>query len=55
MLEGMEAYTLALLTRVMGWTREDVLAFLVGVREEVKDRSIHIYGKCFCVYGQKDE
>lgn len=55
MLEGMEAYTLALFSRVLGWSRQEILGFLVGVREEIMDRSIHIYSKCFVVYAQNDE
>ncbi|RMJ22390.1 Methyltransferase [Aspergillus sp. HF37] len=53
MLEGQETFTLALFTRVLGWSAEEVTVFLADVRKELVDRSIHIYGKFFFVYGQK--
>lgn len=40
---GLEGLSLALLTRGLGWTQEQVLAFLVQVRADLKDRSIHGY------------
>lgn len=55
MLEAMESYSLALFTRVLGWTPEAVQVFLTGVREEIVDRSIHAYVRFHCVYGQKEE
>lgn len=54
-LEGMEAYTMASFTRVLGWHPDEVQAFLVGVRNEMMDRSIHMYCKHYFVYGQKEE
>lgn len=54
-LESLDAWTLALLTRVLGWKPEEVQAFLPGVRQELMDRSLHCYIKCHFVYGQKPE
>jgi hypothetical protein len=54
-LESMESYSLALFTRVLGWKPEEVQVFLAGVRQELMDRSIHIYVKHYFVYGQKEE
>ncbi|KAJ4997483.1 hypothetical protein K4K48_006864 [Colletotrichum sp. SAR 10_66] len=42
-LEAVESSALALFTRVLGWTREEVLVFCAEVRNELKDRSIHAY------------
>lgn len=53
MVEGMESYSLALFIRVLGWTPEEVQAFLAGVRQELVDRSIHAYTKLYFNYGQK--
>ena len=53
MLEALDAYTLALFTRVLGWSTEQVLAFNSEVRKELVDRSLHIYIKFVWVYGQK--
>ena len=54
MIEGMESYSLALFTRVLGWSVEEVQVFFTGVRRELLDRSLHIYTKFFFVYGQKE-
>ncbi|KAL2870374.1 class I SAM-dependent methyltransferase [Aspergillus lucknowensis] len=53
MLEALEAYSLALMTRFLGWTVEDVQVLLVGVRKEVTDRTLHIYSRLYVVYGQR--
>lgn len=54
MLEGMETYTLALLTRAFGWSADEVRIFLSGVREEILNRKLHLYCKLYFVYGQKE-
>ena len=54
-IECMEAYSLALFTRVLGWTHEATQVFFAGVRKELVDRSIHLYAKFYFVYGQKEE
>lgn len=54
-LEGMEAYTMASFTRVLGWHHNEVQTFLVGLRNELMDRSLHLYVKHYFVYGQKEE
>jgi hypothetical protein len=40
---GIEGFSLALFTRVLGWKKEDVDIFLMKVRRDIKDRSIHSY------------
>lgn len=42
-MAGIEPSCLALYTRVLGWTREEVLAFCAGVRNDFKNRNIHAY------------
>ncbi|KAL4864719.1 hypothetical protein BDV12DRAFT_7925 [Aspergillus spectabilis] len=54
MLEALEAYSLALMTRFLGWTVEDVLVLLAGVRKELQDRTLHIYSRLYVVYGQRE-
>lgn len=54
-LEGVEAFTLALFTRVLGWSAEEVQIFMADVRKEATDRSVHAYSKFYFVYGQKPE
>ncbi|TEA12761.1 Secondary metabolism regulator LAE1 [Colletotrichum sidae] len=41
--EGLEAWTMAALTRALGWSPMEVQVFLAEVRKEMKDRSIHHY------------
>ncbi|PLB50929.1 putative methyltransferase, partial [Aspergillus steynii IBT 23096] len=53
MLEALEAYSLALCTRYLGWSVEQVQLLLIGVRKELKDLSLHNYSKLYVVYGQK--
>jgi hypothetical protein len=43
MLNGLEGISMKVLTGYMGWTAEKVRAFLVGVRRDFKDQSIHAY------------
>jgi hypothetical protein len=43
MLKGLEAFCMALFTRILGWKIEEVHDFLEDVRKEIKDQSIHAY------------
>jgi hypothetical protein len=43
MLNGVEGISMKIFTRFMGWTAEEVKAFLVGVKRDFRDRSIHAY------------
>lgn len=45
MEDSLEAYSLALYTRVLGWTREELTVFLAEVRKEIRDRKHHLYTK----------
>ncbi|KIX08590.1 uncharacterized protein Z518_03246 [Rhinocladiella mackenziei CBS 650.93] len=53
--QGLEGWTLALFTRVLGWSYEEVQVFLAKVREGLKDPTIHSYTRVSVVYGQKPE
>lgn len=54
MLEALDAYSLALFTRVLGWGVEEVQLLLMRVRNDLMDRSLHIYARFYLVYGQKE-
>lgn len=41
--EGLEAWTMAALTRALNWSNAEVQTFLAQVRKDLKDRSIHHY------------
>lgn len=55
MLEGMEGFTLALLTRVLKWDSADVDALLARVRSEFLNKKVHCYFRMFVVTGQKPQ
>ncbi|KAK1460716.1 hypothetical protein CCUS01_08821 [Colletotrichum cuscutae] len=52
---ALEAVCIALLTRVHGWTRDEVDVFLVNVRNDLKNRSYHAYFHIYSVVGRKPE
>ncbi|KAH7015504.1 S-adenosyl-L-methionine-dependent methyltransferase [Ilyonectria destructans] len=52
---GLEAFSLALLTRVAGWTKEEVLVCCAAVRREIRDRRLHGYWTMHVVYARKPE
>lgn len=43
MIEGLEANSLGPLTRVLGWTPDEVKNFLVPVRKDIQNKHIHAY------------
>ncbi|SPO05586.1 related to methyltransferase [Cephalotrichum gorgonifer] len=45
--------SVALFTRGLGWTIEELQVFLVQVRREMRDPKIHAYIPVYVVYGQK--
>ncbi|KAL4908790.1 hypothetical protein BDW74DRAFT_145339 [Aspergillus multicolor] len=53
MLEALDAYSLALMTRFLGWTVEEVQVLLRAVRKELLDRTLHVYSRLYVVYGRK--
>ncbi|KAI8166648.1 Secondary metabolism regulator LAE1 [Colletotrichum sp. SAR 10_70] len=42
-LMGLEAFSMAPLTRALDWTPAEVNTFLIDVRKDLKDRAIHAY------------
>jgi hypothetical protein len=44
---------MALFTRALGWTAEEVEVFLVGVRNDMKNPSVHGWWPIYVVYGRK--
>ncbi|OLN92218.1 Trans-aconitate 2-methyltransferase 2 [Colletotrichum chlorophyti] len=51
--ESLEAMSLALFTRVLGWTKEETLVFCAEVRQELRKNDVHAYFKGYGVYGRK--
>ncbi|OHE98946.1 hypothetical protein CORC01_05842 [Colletotrichum orchidophilum] len=50
---GLEALAMAPFTRAHGWSKEDVDAFLVDVKREMRDESIHAYGLVYSIVGRR--
>ncbi|PHH60645.1 hypothetical protein CDD81_1396 [Ophiocordyceps australis] len=50
---GASGLSMALFTRALGWKQEEVEVFLINVRKQMKDRSIHAYWPIYVVYAQK--
>lgn len=42
MLDGLEAFSLNLFTKCLGWSPEEVQLFLKDVREDARKRSVHM-------------
>jgi ubiquinone/menaquinone biosynthesis C-methylase UbiE len=53
LLEGLEGFSLALFTKYLNWSREELEVSLAGVRNDLRNRSIHAYATLVCVIGQK--
>ncbi|KAK3936976.1 Phosphoethanolamine N-methyltransferase 1 [Diplogelasinospora grovesii] len=52
---GLYGLSVALFTRGLGWTADELEVFLVDVRKDLKNRFIHGYWPIWVVYGQKPE
>ena len=52
-LQGLEGFCLALLTRGLGWKKEEVDIFVARVSNDFRDRRIHAYFPMPVVYGRR--
>jgi hypothetical protein len=52
-VSGAEAMSLALFTRGLGWTLDEVRVFVGLVRNDMRDQKIHAYWPLYVVYGRK--
>ncbi|KAK2813779.1 hypothetical protein FQN50_000177 [Emmonsiellopsis sp. PD_5] len=46
-------YTIAPLSRVLGWSNEEIEVLIAGLRNQIQDKSIHVYARAHFIYGQK--
>ncbi|APA11946.1 hypothetical protein SS1G_05495 [Sclerotinia sclerotiorum 1980 UF-70] len=53
MTSGLMGISLALFTRVLGWSVEELEVFLVDVRKDMKDTSIHTYWPIHVIHAYK--
>ncbi|KAF9877804.1 methyltransferase domain-containing protein [Colletotrichum karsti] len=54
-MQGLDGICLAYFTRVLGWTKEEVIVFCSQVRNEVRKGKIHGYFPVYSVWGRKPE
>ncbi|KAH8893458.1 S-adenosyl-L-methionine-dependent methyltransferase [Thozetella sp. PMI_491] len=50
---GCESMSLALFTRVLGWSAEEVSVFMAHVRNDLRNRKMHAYWNFWVIYGRK--
>lgn len=55
MIMSVEAFTMALFTRILGWSAEETHVLMAGVRNEFADRNNHLVTIFHYLYGQKPE
>ncbi|KAJ5739364.1 hypothetical protein N7533_012148 [Penicillium manginii] len=53
LLMAVESYSLALFTRVLGWSNHQTQVFLAGVRRDLRNPEVHTYCNLHIVYGRK--
>lgn len=53
--EMLQSYSLALFTRVLEWSKEELDVLLRAVGNDLKDMKSHLYTKVRVVYGRKRE
>jgi hypothetical protein len=54
-LEGIEPVSIALFTRILGFTYEEAQLALIGPRKDMQNPALHLYIKFHFVYGRKPE
>jgi hypothetical protein len=47
LIAGLQGFCLALFTRVLGWSKDEVEVYLVPVRQAIQDRRVHAYHKLY--------
>jgi hypothetical protein len=45
MMEAVESYGLALLTRILGWDTARAQILIAGARQDLRNRNYHMYSK----------
>ncbi|KAK2009648.1 S-adenosyl-L-methionine-dependent methyltransferase [Colletotrichum eremochloae] len=53
--DALEAVCMALFTRVLNWSSEEVTIFLIDVRKDLHNTSYHAYFNVYCLVGRKPE
>ncbi|CAF9932285.1 MAG: hypothetical protein ALECFALPRED_005257 [Alectoria fallacina] len=51
--EGLEGFSLALFTRILGWSPEEVQVLLSKVRKDMENRNMHAQNDIYVVWGRR--
>jgi len=54
-LDGVESYTLAPFTRVLGYSLQETRLLMERVKRELTDPKLHLYSAHYIIYGRKPE
>jgi hypothetical protein len=54
-LDAIEPVSIALFTRVLGYSYEEAQLAMIGPREDMKNAKLHLYIRFHIVYGRKPE
>ncbi|EGU76085.1 hypothetical protein FOXB_13408 [Fusarium oxysporum f. sp. conglutinans Fo5176] len=52
---ALESLTMASFSRAHGWSRDEVIMFLVDVRKDLNNPCVHAYNPICCIYGKKPD
>ncbi|RKK77208.1 hypothetical protein BFJ69_g6459 [Fusarium oxysporum] len=52
---ALESLTMASFSRAHGWSRDEVIMFLVDVRKDLNNPSVHAYNPICSIYGKKPD
>lgn len=44
-LDGLEGFAMAMFTKILGWTVEDIHTLLAGVRQDAMKKDVHMLHK----------
>lgn len=55
MLDAVEPYSLALFSRALGWSREEIMVQVAKVRQDLADPKYHMYSYFHFVSGRKPD
>ena len=53
--DAIDSYTMALFTRVLGWSTEESQVLMAKAKAEVRDRKNQVYINFFFVHGRRPE
>lgn len=51
--KGLGAFSMALFSRKLHWSKTEIEVFLINVRKAMADRNVHAYHRIYVVWGRK--